>query len=226
MQMEMETGLSAGCPVFFGRGPEGSEEDEHVRAPGGPHQAGPCLAWACKACKRRAGPGDRRRAATVRERRRLKKVNRAFDTLRRCSSANPGQRLPKVEVLLNAIHYIHRLQGLLRGRAPGPCAAPPGESGSEPCSPTSDCSDGTNSPVWCHMSQGTVYQQDMQAVSSMDRGPPVSSLAFLSSIVNRLSPSPAGPADPTDSATLSPSSSDSQPATPPALYPRPVYHML
>jgi len=33
-----------------------------------------CLVWACKACKRRAAPADRRRAATLRERRRLHKV--------------------------------------------------------------------------------------------------------------------------------------------------------
>nr|AAB22606.1 myf5 {basic helix-loop-helix region} [Torpedo californica, Peptide Partial, 41 aa] [Tetronarce californica] len=37
---------------------------------------------------------DRRKAATMRERRRLKKVNQAFETLKRCTSANPNQRLP------------------------------------------------------------------------------------------------------------------------------------
>jgi len=33
-----------------------------------------CLVWACKACKKRAAPADRRRAATLRERKRLHKV--------------------------------------------------------------------------------------------------------------------------------------------------------
>lgn len=33
-----------------------------------------CLMWACKACKKRAAPADRRRAATLRERKRLHKV--------------------------------------------------------------------------------------------------------------------------------------------------------
>lgn len=130
----------------------GSEEDEHVRVPGGgPHQPGHCLQWACKACKRKASTVDRRRAATMRERRRLKKVNQAFEALRRCTSANPSQRLPKVEILRNAIQYIESLQDLLReqvecyyalpsghGGVPGVIA---GESGSEPASPSSSCSD-------------------------------------------------------------------------------------
>jgi len=33
-----------------------------------------CLVWACKACKKRSAPADRRRAATLRERKRLHKV--------------------------------------------------------------------------------------------------------------------------------------------------------
>lgn len=37
-----------------------------------------CLVWACKACKKRAAPADRRRAATLRERKRLHKVWCAF----------------------------------------------------------------------------------------------------------------------------------------------------
>ncbi|KAF7693761.1 hypothetical protein HF521_007514 [Silurus meridionalis] len=93
-----------------------SDEDEHVRAPGGLHEAGSCLQWACKACKRKSSSVDRRRAATMRERRRLKKVNHAFEALRRCTSANPSQRLPKVEILRNAINYIESLQELLRER--------------------------------------------------------------------------------------------------------------
>lgn len=37
----------------------------------------PCLTWACKACKKKSVAVDRRKAATLRERRRLRKVLRA-----------------------------------------------------------------------------------------------------------------------------------------------------
>lgn len=56
---------------------------------------------------------DRRRAATLREKRRLKKVNEAFDALKRSTLMNPNQRLPKVEILRSAIQYIERLQALV-----------------------------------------------------------------------------------------------------------------
>lgn len=124
----------------------GSEEDEHVRVPGAPHQPGHCLQWACKACKRKSSFVDRRRAATMRERRRLKKVNHAFEALRRCTSANPSQRLPKVEILRNAIQYIESLQELLREQVENFYGLP-GESGSEPGSPLSSCSDGMVRPL-------------------------------------------------------------------------------
>lgn len=126
----------------FGPGGEltGSEEDEHVRAPGAPHQPGHCLQWACKACKRKSSTVDRRRAATMRERRRLKKVNHAFEALRRCTSANPSQRLPKVEILRNAIQYIESLQDLLREQVENYYSLPM-ESSSEPASPSSSCSE-------------------------------------------------------------------------------------
>uniref|UniRef100_A0A8C4J1W5 Myogenic factor n=1 Tax=Dromaius novaehollandiae TaxID=8790 RepID=A0A8C4J1W5_DRONO len=121
--------------------PAGSEEEEHVRAPTGHHQAGHCLMWACKACKRKSTTMDRRKAATMRERRRLKKVNQAFETLKRCTTANPNQRLPKVEILRNAIRYIESLQELLREQVENYYHLP-GQSCSEPTSPTSSCSDG------------------------------------------------------------------------------------
>jgi len=41
-----------------------------------------CLVWACKACKKRAAPADRRRAATLRERKRLHKVRNIAYALR------------------------------------------------------------------------------------------------------------------------------------------------
>ncbi|XP_037615934.1 myogenic factor 6 [Sebastes umbrosus] len=95
---------------------EESSGEEHVLAPPGlrAHCDGRCLMWACKICKRKSAPTDRRKAATLRERRRLKKINEAFDVLKRKTVANPNQRLPKVEILRSAISYIERLQELLQ----------------------------------------------------------------------------------------------------------------
>jgi len=56
---------------------------------------------------------DRRHAATMRERKRLRKVNEAFEILRQHTSTSPNQRLPKVEILRNAIYYIESLEALL-----------------------------------------------------------------------------------------------------------------
>lgn len=119
-------------------------EDEHIRAPSGHHQAGRCLLWACKACKRKTTNADRRKAATMRERRRLSKVNDAFETLKRCTSTNPNQRLPKVEILRNAISYIESLQALLRGgQEENYYPVLDHYSGdSDASSPRSNCSDG------------------------------------------------------------------------------------
>nr|AJV21316.1 MyoD [Terebratalia transversa] len=91
-------------------------DEHHVLAPGyhGPNRR--CLLWACKACKRKTVTIDRRKAATMRERRRLRKVNEAFEVLKRRTCPNPNQRLPKVEILRNAIEYIESLEHLLHGR--------------------------------------------------------------------------------------------------------------
>jgi myogenic factor 5 len=62
---------------------------------------------------------DRRKAATMRERRRLRKVNEAFETLKRRTCPNPNQRLPKVEILRNAIDYIESLEEMLHGNRMG-----------------------------------------------------------------------------------------------------------
>ncbi|XP_062555138.1 myogenic-determination protein [Armigeres subalbatus] len=98
-----------------------SSEDTHVLAPISGCMASPnrpCLAWACKACKKKGVTVDRRKAATLRERRRLRKVNEAFEVLKRRTSTNPNQRLPKVEILRNAIEYIDSLQALLEETPP------------------------------------------------------------------------------------------------------------
>lgn len=54
--------------------------EEHILAPkciAG--KSRPCLTWACKACKKKSVAVDRRRAATLRERRRLRKVSLGFE---------------------------------------------------------------------------------------------------------------------------------------------------
>uniref|UniRef100_A0A3Q0KSL8 Myogenic factor, putative n=1 Tax=Schistosoma mansoni TaxID=6183 RepID=A0A3Q0KSL8_SCHMA len=86
-------------------------KEEHVIAPG---SHGQCLLWACKACKKKTMQVDRRKAATMRERRRLRKVNEAFETLKKRTCANPNQRMPKVEILRNAIDYIENLEDMLQ----------------------------------------------------------------------------------------------------------------
>jgi hypothetical protein len=101
-----------------------SSHEHHLDSNNDPHQGSlsngttcdgtrRCLLWACKACKRKTVTIDRRKAATMRERRRLRKVNEAFDTLKRRTCPNPSQRLPKVEILRNAIEYIENLEDLL-----------------------------------------------------------------------------------------------------------------
>lgn len=68
--------------------------------------------WTCKSCKKR-DPSDRRRNATLRERRRLKRVNEAYDGLKKCAVRNSSQRLPKVQILRAAIQRIEHLQRML-----------------------------------------------------------------------------------------------------------------
>lgn len=58
--------------------------EEHILAPrcmAGKNR--PCLTWACKACKKKNVTVDRRKAATLRERRRLRKVNKNFKCRRK-----------------------------------------------------------------------------------------------------------------------------------------------
>ncbi|XP_053262296.1 myogenic factor 6 [Podarcis raffonei] len=115
-QLAPEAGGGGGGDSSSGSSSIGADEEQHVLAPPGlqaPHCPGQCLMWACKTCKRKSAPTDRRKAATLRERRRLKKINEAFEALKRRTVANPNQRLPKVEILRSAISYIERLQDLL-----------------------------------------------------------------------------------------------------------------
>ncbi|MFH4978276.1 hypothetical protein AB6A40_004985 [Gnathostoma spinigerum] len=59
---------------------------------------------------------DRRKAATMRERRRLRKVNEAFEVVKQRTCPNPNQRLPKVEILRSAIEYITKLETMLQSQ--------------------------------------------------------------------------------------------------------------
>ncbi|MBN3274034.1 MYOG protein, partial [Polyodon spathula] len=94
---------------------EGPKAFSNPAAPPGCHgRAGLCLLWACTVCKRKSVTMDRRKAATQRERRRLKRINEGFEALKRMSVPNPNQRLSKVEILRSATQYITRLQTLLR----------------------------------------------------------------------------------------------------------------
>ena len=94
---------------------DNDEHLTHVLAPGYHGENRRCLLWACKACKRKSVQIDRRKAATMRERRRLRKVNEAFEVLKKRTCPNPNQRLPKVEILKNAIEYIESLEDMLHG---------------------------------------------------------------------------------------------------------------
>ncbi|XP_063145463.1 myoblast determination protein 1 [Candoia aspera] len=180
-------------------------EDEHIRAPSGHHQAGRCLLWACKACKRKTTNADRRKAATMRERRRLSKVNEAFETLKRCTSTNPNQRLPKVEILRNAIRYIESLQALLREQEDVYYPVLEHYSGdSDASSPRSNCSDGmldySGPPCSSRRrsSYDSSYYSETLSDSKQGKSSVVSSLDCLSSIVERISTeSTACPALPT-----------------------------
>ncbi|XP_026875815.2 myogenin [Electrophorus electricus] len=164
------------------------------------HCPGSCLPWACKVCKRKSVSVDRRRAATLREKRRLKKVNEAFEALKRSTLMNPNQRLPKVEILRSAIQYIERLQALVssfnqqeheqtglpyRGSAPQRVS-----SSSEQGSGSTCCS----SPEWSSASEhcGPAYNsthEDLLNEDSSDHA----NLRSLTSIVDSITGSEATP---------------------------------
>lgn len=223
-------------------------EDEHIRAPSGHHQAGRCLLWACKACKRKTTNADRRKAATMRERRRLSKVNDAFETLKRCTSTNPNQRLPKVEILRNAISYIESLQALLRGQEENYYPVLEHYSGdSDASSPRSNCSDGMmdfNGPT-CTSRRRNSYDSAYFTETPNDtrghKNAVVSSLDCLSSIVERISTETSastglvnegaddGPCSPREGSVLSESGAPTPSpthGTPSPHDPNPVYQVL
>ncbi|KAJ8032608.1 Myoblast determination protein 1-like A [Holothuria leucospilota] len=73
-----------------------------------------CYFWGCSVCRRKKTTlTEKRRAATQRERRRLCKVNAAFEILKRKTCTDAERRLPKVTILRSAIRYIEKLQTIL-----------------------------------------------------------------------------------------------------------------
>ncbi|XP_075906279.1 myogenin [Nelusetta ayraudi] len=161
-----------------------------------PHCPGQCLPWACKLCKRKTVTMDRRRAATMREKRRLKKVNEAFDALKRSTLMNPNQRLPKVEILRSAIQYIERLQALVsslnqqdnetgqQGLHFRPSASQPRvSSSSEPSSGSTCCS----SPEWSSTPEQCTQSYSSEDLLSAADSPEQGNMRTLTSIVDSIS---------------------------------------
>ncbi|XP_060695291.1 myogenic factor 6 [Hemiscyllium ocellatum] len=169
--------------------------EEHVYAPPGlkSHCPGQCLIWACKACKRKSATTDRRKAATLRERRRLKKINEAFEALKRRTVPNPNQRLPKVEILRSAIHYIEKLQDLLH-------SFDQQDKLQENVDPINGCKSshsmvstpgcwGTNScpSEWGNLSDHSNIPNKLHKEGNSSESSGTSSLHYLSSIVDSIS---------------------------------------
>nr|AAK17969.2 MyoD [Gadus morhua] len=170
-------------------------EHKHIRVPIVHHQDGQCLLWACIPCQRKNTNADRRKASTMRDRRRLIKINDAFETLNRCTSTN--QRLPKVEILRNAISYIESLQALLRGGQEDTyfqVQMDPYSGDSDASSPRSNCSDGMmdfNGPPCTTKNYDSSYFKETPNDSRNNKNTVISSLECLSSIVQRITTEPA-----------------------------------
>ncbi|XP_051890623.1 myogenin [Pristis pectinata] len=155
---------------------------------------GQCLLWACKTCKRKSVTLDRRKAATLREKRRLKKVNEAFEALKRSTLLNPNQRLPKVEILRSAIQYIERLQALLSTLNQQDKLHYSGSNTRQGASVASECgsSSASCSPEWSSSSDqcNTPYNTSSDHLLSVNKGQSTgsASLRSLSSIVDNITP--------------------------------------
>ncbi|CAH1250731.1 MYF5 [Branchiostoma lanceolatum] len=133
------------------------------------HGPGRCLMWACKTCRnRKASRHDRRKAATMRERRRLVKVNEAFEVLKKKTHMKPSQKTPKVDILRNAISYIEQLHQTLRGGQENSA----GRSADSPAASPGACSDGmtASSPgsVWSDTSGNFLGEENMASFEGCD----------------------------------------------------------
>ncbi|XP_022246213.1 transcription factor SUM-1-like [Limulus polyphemus] len=177
--------LGPASPVASSGGTLVTDRSGHVLGPAPRDQTQrACLLWACKACQRKNSTINRRKAATLRERRRLRKVNEAFEMLKKRTCLNPNQKLPKVEILRNAIVYIESLKWLLQSehsswdRCNSLCTRCDPESEGEPKTDNFDINT-------YYFLQGN----KSQAVKGFDEQvTPVSSLEYLSYIVERISP--------------------------------------
>ncbi|XP_034543372.1 myogenin [Notolabrus celidotus] len=171
------------------------------------HCPGQCLPWACKLCKRKTVTMDRRRAATLREKRRLKKVNEAFEALKRSTLMNPNQRLPKVEILRSAIQYIERLQALVsslnqqdnetgqQGLHYRPSQTQPRvSSSSEPSSGSTCCS----SPEWSSTPEQCTQSYGSEDLLSAGDSPEHRNMQALTSIVDSITAADGAVAFPMD----------------------------
>ncbi|KAG7275389.1 hypothetical protein CRUP_021587, partial [Coryphaenoides rupestris] len=214
-------GLTAGAGVGMGAGGGGGGlltgmEDKASPAsslsPGSEqsHCPGQCLPWACKMCKRKTVTMDRRKAATLREKRRLKKVNEAFEALKRSTLMNPNQRLPKVEILRSAIQYIERLQALVSslnqqdseaavvggGQQGGQFRAgntqPRVSSSSEPSTGSTCCS----SPEWSSTPEQCAQSYSNEDLLGAGHSPDHGDLRSLNSIMDSISAVEGGGAYP------------------------------
>ncbi|XP_041804276.1 myogenin [Chelmon rostratus] len=203
-------GLCGSLSAGVGAGVTGTEDKaspSSLSPHSEPHCPGQCLPWACKLCKRKTVTMDRRRAATMREKRRLKKVNEAFDALKRSTLMNPNQRLPKVEILRSAIQYIERLQALVsslnqqdtetaqQGLHYRPSAAQPRvSSSSEPSSGSTCCS----SPEWSSTPEQCTQSYSSEDLLSAADSPEQGNMRALTSIVDSISAADGAVAFPMD----------------------------
>ncbi|KAL4233396.1 Myoblast determination protein 1 1 [Mactra antiquata] len=185
---------------------DNDEHLTHVLAPGYHGENRRCLLWACKACKRKSVQIDRRKAATMRERRRLRKVNEAFEVLKKRTCPNPNQRLPKVEILRNAIEYIESLEDMLHGnrivRADDHCNETNSTNGSDYMTVNSphfyqdkmhhmtDMNNGYQGHPNGYMDHGQQHHHQQQ---TQQHNANVSSLDCLSLIVESISPTTGSP---------------------------------
>nr|AAL47678.1 myogenic determination factor [Branchiostoma belcheri] len=161
--------------------------------PASDHGPGRRLMWACKTCRsRKASRQDRRKAATMRERRRLVKVNEAFEVLKRKTHMKPSQKTPKVDILRNAIAYIEQLHQTLRDGQENSA----GQSADSPAASPGACSDGMdlNSPASSSSESSFTWTDEMypstdllsEFLSTMSSDQGGTSLDNLSSIVNSI----------------------------------------
>ena len=125
-----------------------------------------CLVWACKMCKKKTSTPDRRKQATLRERRRLRKVNDAFDKLKNRTCPNPNQRLPKVEILRNAIEYIENLENLLRYSSSTSSSVPDSSSGSSSASTSKSNKPPKSSSTFL---KSQYLNSNKQSIANLDR---------------------------------------------------------